>query len=120
MDHSEFIGYIIGPGSVARLVAALLYAYLGAFLMLLTSTTKRDVESIHAPVQFSWSFLFSDNSKRILATIIFIFIFIRFSRELLGANITMYAAVGIGLASDKLAEVMKQKNILGPKKNKAA
>ncbi len=109
--NQELLELLIGPGSTARLVGALIYAFLGAFLMLLLSTTKRDVNSNRTPEQFSWRFLFSDNTKRIISTIILIFLFIRFSRELLGADITMYVAVLIGLGSDKLAEFIKNKSL---------
>lgn len=113
MDNKELLGYLIGQGSVAYLLAAMIYAYIGAFVMLLLNTTKRDPLSANTPVKFSWSFLFSDNNKRIMATVILIFIFVRFGRDIIGAEVTMYVAFGIGLSCDRLAQFLKDKKILG-------
>lgn len=119
MDTQELLTHLIGPGSIALLIGALIYAYIGAFIMLLLTTTKRDPLSDRTPFCFSWRFLWSDNTKRLIATIILIFIAIRFSRELIGADITMWAAVLIGLGCDKLAEIIKSKtNLFDKQKDK--
>jgi len=50
------------------------FALVGVFLSILLQTTKRDIPAPHTPVQFSWSFLWSDNSRRVYTAITVIYI----------------------------------------------
>lgn len=112
----EFLTLLLGEGSLPQLAAAHTFAFLGAILMLLLTVRQRDPNSPRTPEKFSFKFMMCDNAARITATIILIFIFIRFSREIVGTDITMWIAFGIGFGSDKLAEILKNKGILTPKK----
>jgi hypothetical protein len=105
----EFLTYLLGEGSGGQFLAAIVYGFVGAFLSLLLGTTKRDPLSDRSPEAFSWAFLWSDNSKRVYRSVLFILLTIRFSRELLGSEITMYLALLIGLGVDQLAERWKNK-----------
>jgi len=117
MNTKEFWNYIFGTGPTEFLIAALVWAYVGAFVMMLINTTKRDPASPTSPFCFKWSYFFSDNSKRILANVILIFIAVRFSSEFLGAKLTMYVALIIGLGFDRLVQLAKDKGLLGPDKD---
>lgn len=108
MDKKEFLNYLLGEGSIAQLAAAIIFAVVGAFLCILLSTTKRDPLSNGSPVAFSWKYLWSDNQKKIYATIILIPLSLRFSRELFGSELTMYFALGIGVICDQLPVLIKK------------
>lgn len=106
----EFMQYIFGEGCAAKIAATLFYAYAGAFVSLLFQAVKRDPKSSNTPYHFSWNFLWSDNVKRILRSIIIIFISVRFSKEFFGVDATMYFAFLLGLGIDKISEFIKNKN----------
>ena len=92
------------------------FASVGVFLSILLQTTKRDVPAPQTPVQFSWSFLWSDNSRRVYTAITVIYIALRFAPDLFGFNMNEYLAFGVGFGSDKLAQLIKDKtNILDKK-----
>jgi len=104
----EFVQILIGNATLPQFLAALTFAYITSFAMLMYRTTKRDVNSERTPNQFSWSFLIRDNSARISANIILIFLSVRFSQAWIGAEWTTYAAVAIGLISDKLGWLLEK------------
>lgn len=106
----EFLQYIFGSGNVAEIAATLFYAYVGAFTSLLYQSVKRDPFSPRTPYHFSFSYLWNDNTKRCLRSIILIFIFVRFTKEIFGVNITLYFSFMIGFSIDKLSEYLKQKS----------
>lgn len=101
------ISLIIGEGDRTLFFVALLYAYVSAFLSVLMETTKREVTSLNTPYKFSYKFLFSDNSKRLVRSVILIFFAVRFSNEFFGQQLTVWLAVGIGFGFDKLSELIK-------------
>lgn len=87
---------ILGNVSAAYYAAAEFFALLAIILSLYISSKKRDVQSPKSPEKFSWLFLIWDNIKRIVAGQIFLFILFRFATELIGKELTMFWAVGIG------------------------
>lgn len=103
----EFFHYIFGEGSTAQIAATFVWAYLAAFTSILFKTTKRDPLSPCSPVHFSWSYLWSDNTKRIIGSIILIFIALRISKEFMGVEPTMYVAILIGYGFDKISGLLK-------------
>jgi hypothetical protein len=103
----EFLQAIFGNASIPQFAASMVFAYLTAFAMLMYRTTKRDVNSANTPVQFSWGFLWSDNRFRIIANVILIFLAVRFNQAWIGPEWTTYAAVVIGLISDKLGWLLE-------------
>lgn len=107
----ELISKVFGTGSISELLSTYFYAYLGAITSLLYQTVKRNPESTHSPLHFSLNYLWSDNSKRCLRSIILIFICIRFSKEIIGINATLYSSFLIGFSVDKLSEFIKKKEI---------
>lgn len=105
----ELLSYLIGEGSIAQLIGALIFGHFAAFVLYLYRVQKRDPQSPRTPFKFSWEFFWCDNSRRILRTVFSIFLLVRFSREFLGAEQTMYGSVLIGLASDRLGKLMARK-----------
>jgi len=93
------------------------FAGLGILFVLLMGTRLRKPDSIESPSKFSWSYLFSDNFKRILASILAVYLTMRFMPELTGWELNEWKAVIVGCAWDGIALFLKQKtNLLDPKK----
>jgi hypothetical protein len=102
-----FINYLLGDQSPLHFLGLIFFALLAALLSLLLHTTSRDVEGDNKPVEFSWRFLWCDNIKRIVSTLILIFVCIRFTPQFFGIQITEFFAFIIGFVNDKLAQIVK-------------
>lgn len=112
----EFKQLILGNVSVAYYLAAEFFALLALILSLYLNSKKRDVASSSTPVQFSWLFLVWDNTKRIVVGQITLFLIFRFITELLGRQLNMWIAVGVGFTLsfglDKAIQLIKEKSSL--------
>lgn len=108
MDTTRAITLILGTDDFTLVFVTYIYALLGAFFSLLLESTNRNPMSCKSPVEHSWYFLFTDNAKRILRTVLMIIVVMRFCKELLGLDLTIYSSFFIGLISDKLSGYIKQ------------
>ena len=99
--------YLLGNMPVAAFLAAFFFALIGVTISLLLQANKRDPGASSTPYHFSYRFLLQDNWKRIVLSLLLIFVTIRFYSELTGKELSMYFALGIGLGLDKLAQVVK-------------
>lgn len=112
----EFKQLILGNVSVAYYLAAEFFALLALILSLYLNSKKRDVASSSTPVEFSWLFLIWDNIKRIVVGQITLFLIFRFVTELLGRELNMWIAVGVGFflsfGLDKAIQVIKERSSL--------
>jgi len=104
----QIIVKILEGFDVVAFCAALFYALIGMVVMLLITSNKRDVNSDRTPVHYSYLFLIKDNAIRILTTVLFIMVFIRFSQELLGKTITSWLGFALGLISDRLGNFLQR------------
>lgn len=104
-----FLTYILGNQTPTQFCALLFFALLAAALSLLLQTTKRDIDSENTPLHFSWQFLWQDNIKRIVTSLILIYVAIRFTPQLFGVEISDFWAFVIGFINDKLAQFIKDK-----------
>jgi hypothetical protein len=111
----EFLKLVIGTDDVPLYAAMWFFSLAGIAISLLIDAKGRDKESERTPPAWSWNFFWSDNFRRLITTVLLVFIALRFSNELLGVDISLWASFLIGLGFDKLAEVAKKKNILGGK-----
>lgn len=110
---SELLGSIDPSLYVAAFVAALV----GVLFTLLVGSTLRSVKSANSPQDFSWSYLLSDNAKRIYANILVIIVTLRFMPEVLGVELSVWKGFIVGVSYDALALIIKQKTkLLDPKK----
>jgi len=107
MDTDRLIELIFGTTDLPQVVVGFVFSILGALLSLLLNGNTRDIASPRTPIKFSYKFLFSDNLRRLVITSVLIIVFIRFTKELLGVNLTTYWAFFIGFCSDKLSEYLK-------------
>jgi len=111
----EYLNLIFGDASPAFIAAGFTFAIMGVILSLRLQIVNRDRESDRTPKHFSWSFFWLDNIKRLVTTLILIFVALRFTEEWMGAKTTMWLAFLIGLSVDKFAQFLKNQNILGKK-----
>lgn len=105
----KFLYLILGTNDLVSFAASCFFALVGILLSLLLHATKRDVNEPTSPVQFSWSYLFCNNFKRILIAVISVFIALRFSDQLLGTRLTLFFSFIIGLSIDNLAKIIQNK-----------
>lgn len=109
----EFKQLILGNVSIAYYAAAEFFALLALILSLWLHSQHRDVIAPTTPIKFSWAFLIMDNVKRILVGQIALFLIFRFASEILGRQLNMYMAVGIGFVLsfglDKFIQYLKEK-----------
>jgi hypothetical protein len=112
----EFKHLVLGNASVAYYMAAEFFAILALILSLYLHSRKRDVASSSTPVQFSLLFLVWDNTKRIVVGQIALFLIFRFITELLGRQLNMWIAVGVGFflsfGLDKAIQLIKDNSSL--------
>lgn len=112
-----FKTYLLGGVDPALYGACFVAACVGIFLTLLWGTTLRSTDSNGSPYHFSWKYLWTDNTKRILANIIAVLVSLRFMTELFGWELSVWKGFCIGLSWDVLALIIKQKTtILDPTK----
>lgn len=111
----SFLENLLGPGDPGMFMAAVVYALVGIVISLLHDSARRDQNNLSTPDNFSWGFLILDNLKRILLSLLLVLVTLRFSREILGADLTMYLALLIGIGFDKLAEKWKSSGVLSKK-----
>lgn len=114
---SEFKQLLLGPASLAYYAAAEFFAICALILSLYLHSKKRDPNAPTTPQQFSWLFLIWDNAKRIFVGQILLFLIFRFVTELLGRQLNMWIAVGVGFflsfGLDKGIQWLKDKADLG-------
>lgn len=111
----EILKHLLGPGDPGYFIAAFIYAMVGMLISLLVSASKRDQSKLTTPEAFSWRYLLWDNAKKIILTLILVIVTLRFSREFMGADLTMYLALLVGLGWDMLGEMWRKKGLFDKK-----
>lgn len=110
----EFKQLILGYVSIAYYMAAEFFALLALILSLYLHSKKRDPQAASTPVKFSWLFLIWDNLKRIVVGQIAFFLIFRFATEIIGRELNMWIAVGVGFflsfGLDKAIQFIKDKS----------
>lgn len=98
-----------GTSNLQYFFAAYFFALVGVGISLLLQTNNRDVSSKNTPVAFSYRFLIADNWKRIVLSVLLIYVTLRFTQEITGQELTMFWALVIGLGLDKIAQLLKDR-----------
>ena len=97
-------------------LACVFFAAMGILLVLLMGSNLRTVDATGKTIKFSWAYLWSDNFKRILASVIATLATLRFMTQLTGVPLTEFSAFCVGMLWDSITLLIKQKtNILDPK-----
>lgn len=104
----EFKEIVFGTLTFGSLAAYALLGLMGAIVNLWMEVQERNKQSMRSPSRFSISFLAWDNLKRIIATVIGIFIFIRFFQDITGYPLNALAAVVTGFNVDRFMQFLKK------------
>lgn len=102
----EFIKYLLGDTSPALFAACLLLGFVGFVLSLFYNALHRDTKSPSTPADFKAGFLVMDNIIRIIFNILLLPVAIRFSQEILGAQMNVYASLLLGIGLDRAAQAI--------------
>lgn len=112
-----FKTYILGGIDPQLFLSCIIFAAIGVFFVLVSGTALRDKNSLNSPVGFSWRYLWSDNNRRVYASVLAVLITIRFLPEVTGIDLNPFRALCVGLFWDGIALLLKQKtSIFDPKK----
>lgn len=115
----EKVNFLTGYTDSGFFLECGFFAIVGVIFVLLLGTTLRDPNSPNSPNKFSGKYLLTDNHKRILASIIAIYISLRFMPDIFGVKLSYLKALGVGMSWDAIALIIKQKTSwLDPKNNK--
>jgi hypothetical protein len=112
----EFASLLLGNVSLPMFFGLFFFAMIGVFINLLIHATTRDQNSPATPVKFSFRFLLWDNWKRIVLSILLIYVSIRFVSMFFAITVDgkneyyLFAALLIGFGFDKLGELIKKKS----------
>lgn len=124
---NEFIASLVGEMGIAHFAMLMFFALIGATIKLTTQVKERDVASPATPERFSFGFLLADNWKRMLSSLLLIYVFVRFTSFLVPSNILaglpdeaeMLVCILIGYSFDLLSEWLKDKaSVLSVDRNK--
>lgn len=100
----KFLQEILGTIEVSKYLAWFLLAFLGAFTRMLILAKQSYKKSNDTPYQFSYKFMFRDNTTNLFIGFFITYFFLRFSFEFLNFEPTAFFALGLGLSSDYLAD----------------
>lgn len=78
----NFFDILLGEITVSELLAYSVFGILGATVYLYIKVRNRHKSDNGKPSDWSWRFFFRDNTKRMVATLFFVFIWARFSKDL--------------------------------------
>lgn len=108
---NEFLKIVLGDQTQGSFFAYLLFAVIGIMVKLLWHVTQRNAASPNTPVDFSFKFMITDNSLRLIASLALslfvVLVSIRFCNEFLHVQLSPFIALFIGLGSDSLSEQLK-------------
>lgn len=108
----ELTELIFGTTDIWVLIAGFFYLNVGIFLASVLNTTGREPKSERTPFRFSWKFFAKDNWKRWFKSVLFGIIAMRFSEELLNAELTAYVALMIGFSIDGIIILISKKRYI--------
>ena len=105
--------YLLGNYTTNQFIAMFIFAFLGMCFTLLILTTGRDPNSPNSPTKFNWGYLIKDNWKRIVLSLIVIYVSFLFATNLFGIEITdsncTWIAFCIGVGIDGIIGIIKTK-----------
>ena len=106
---SEFLEIIFGQLSAAYVAGMMVWAGIGFVIYNFLEVNERDVLGEKTPKKFKWGFYLIDNWKRIIGTILLVFVQFRFFEQLSGGQeLTPYVALVMGMSSDAISSFGKK------------
>jgi len=104
----DFINIIFVGLSLGSFLGYSIIASLGAILHLTKEVSDRSKESKRTPVEFSWRFFRVDNVKRLIGTVLLIYVSIVFYKELTGTELSAWSAFITGFGMDGASVFLKK------------
>jgi hypothetical protein len=108
----KLVTEILGQSTPLHFFVLFVWAMVGVIISLLIHATNRDVASTRTPVKFNFLFLLKDNAGRVVLNLLLIIVTLRFCKEITGFDINQFVAFCIGICYDKLAELLRNANII--------
>jgi hypothetical protein len=106
---TQLFGLEPTPENIAIIIVGGVFALLGLAVNRLISVRKAIKENPKTPSKFDLKYFITDNWTSIVLSLLLLFVGLRFTQELLGVDITMWVAFGIGFGLDKLTKVIEDK-----------
>jgi hypothetical protein len=106
---TQLFGLEPTPENIAIIIVGGVFAMLGLAVNRLISVRKAIKENPQTPSKFSLKYFITDNWTSIVLSLLLLFVGLRFTQELLGVDITMWVAFGIGFGLDKLTKIIEDK-----------
>lgn len=105
LTKTGVLDQLLGNTDPNLLLAGIIMAVLGMFVMTRINIAKRDKLSSSTPFEFKLGFFLRDTLPRLASSFItniaVIAVSIRFMQELMGTGITMFACLLVGMGIDK-------------------
>ena len=105
---AETLSLIFGEKPFSYYLAGFFFSFLAIVLSLYMHSRKRDKHSPETPYNFSWRFLLWDNTKRIIASLILMFIFFR-AWDLTNIFLQIGLGFAVSFGLDKLLQFLMDK-----------
>lgn len=106
------IDQLLGYADPNVIVAGIIVAIMGMFIMTRINIMNRDKSSDRTPPTWHWGFFWRDTLPRIigsfLTNVAVIILFIRFSNDFFGFPVTMFICLLIGMSVDWLTIRLKE------------
>lgn len=110
--YPDFISVLLGKGPIGFFLGYVVIALICAGISLLIEAVNRDLNSPNTPQKWSNKFLIMHNLLRILINFLLVPIVIRLIYEYIPPVWMLFASVGIGAGSDRLALLFKNLGVL--------
>ena len=105
-DWHYFIILFIGTTDVTYAISMALFGFIGVVLGIFINFALRGKSNPATPDKFNLKYSIQDNWLRYVISFILTLVFMRIMEEVAGKEVTTAIALGLGLASDKLIEVV--------------
>ncbi len=104
---------IFGSKPDGYYIVSLVFSLIGIIISLYALSRKRDKDSKNTPYKFSWTFSIWDNFKRLLVTMLFMFVLFRVM-DITSIPAMIGVGIGVTISFDQLLNLAMEKwNWLG-------
>ncbi len=99
----QFTTELLGGIGAPIWLAWILFGLIGSLTAIFVRAWFKFEESKETPNKWSWGFLFRDNGINIIISILMVFIYVRFSQDLLGKEATGFLSLITGATANELS-----------------
>lgn len=105
----QVLFYLTGTQNNYEFFTGLFFLLLGIAISLFMHVNTRNIDGMRAPKYFSYRFLYKDNIKRLLFSILLSVILYRFAGNVFSINDNMFLAFLIGFSFDKAGQFLRER-----------